>query len=271
MPVPRFITPHVIAPPATQPGRARRIRGLLRLLVCAGLLAAAAGAQASQPTPFSGGPLAATAPPGWTLQPAPKVERRTRYDLVRDGAKANAAIVLRAQADASAAQLRHGLFADLERTPLLRWRWRTDRVLAAADMTRKDAEDFAARICVYFDRDEDKLGFKERSLLKLARARYGDDLSAAALCYVWDNRLPAGTVRDNVYTPTVKMIVATSGGAQEGQWLPMQRDVAADYRLAFGTEPPRVVGISVGVDTDHTGERTVSYFGDLRFVAPGTR
>ena len=84
----------------------------------------------ARPTPFSSGPLAATAPPGWAVQTLPKVERQTRYDLVNDGGT----IVLRARADGSASSLRHGLFADPKQTPVLRWRWRTERVLEGAKM-----------------------------------------------------------------------------------------------------------------------------------------
>ena len=219
-----------------------------------------------RPTPFSSGPLAATAPPGWAVQTLPKVEHQTRYDLVNDGGT----IVLRARADASASSLRHGLFADPKLTPVLRWRWRTDRVLQGADITRKDGDDFSARLYVFFDRSEDSMSIKERTLFKLGRARYGNQLPSAALCYVWDNRQPVGKIFDNAYTSFVAMVVASSGEAQVGQWVSLQRNVAEDYRRAFNTDPPRIIGVAVSVDTDNTGEATTSYFGDIDFV-PATQ
>ena len=227
---------------------------------------AAHGRSIARPTPFSSGPLAATAPPGWAVQTLPKVERQTRYDLVNDSGR----IVLRARADGSASSLRHGLFADPKQTPVLRWRWRTERVLEDADLTRKEGDDFSARIYVFFDRSEDSMTFKEKTLFKLGRARYGDQLPSAALCYVWDNRQPVGTIRDNAYTPFVAMVVASSGGAQVGQWVSLQRNVAEDYRRAFNTDPPRIIGVAVSVDTDNTGEATTTYFGDIDFVAEKT-
>lgn len=217
----------------------------------------------ARPMPFSSGPLAATAPPGWAVQTLPKVERQTRYDLVDDGGT----IVLRARADASASSLRHGLFADPKLTPVLRWRWRTDRVLQGADITRKDGDDFSARIYVFFDRSVDSMTLKERTLFKLGRARYGDQLPSAALCYVWDNRHPVGKIFDNAYTAFVAMVVASSGDARAGQWVSLQRNVAEDYRRAFNTDPPRIIGVAVSVDTDNTGEATTTYFGDIEFVA----
>jgi hypothetical protein len=88
---------------------------------------------------------------------------------------------------------------------------------------------------------------------------------------VWDNKQPVGTIRNNAYTGFVKMVVATSGRTRQGDWVTLQRDVGADYRRAFGTAPPRITGIAIAVDTDNTGESTISYFGDIQFAATGAR
>lgn len=221
---------------------------------------------AAQPARFSGGTPAAALPQGWQVQAIPKVERQTRFDLVADAGTT----VLRARADDASASLRHALAIDPRATPLLRWRWKTDHVLDRADLTRKTGDDYAARLYVFFERTPAQMDFGERVAFKLGRARFGDQLPAAALCYVWDNRQPVGTLRDNAYTGFVKMIVATSGDARQGQWVALQRDVGDDYRRAFGTAAPRISGIAVAVDTDNTGESTISYFGDIRFDAAGT-
>ena len=138
-------------------------------------------------------------------------------------------------------------------------------MLASADMTRKSGDDYAARLYVFFDRKLEQMSFGERMLYRIGHSRYGDQLPTAALCYVWDNRQPIGTMRDNAYTGFVKMIVVSSGKAQQGHWLQVQRDVGADYRHAFGAAPPPINGIAVSVDTDNTGESTVTYFGDIAF------
>jgi len=220
-------------------------------------------ALAAQPARFSNAAVGATLPSGWNVLPIPGVERQTRFDLVT----AEGSTVLRARADNAAASLRARVDVDPATTGHLAWRWKTERVLAKADLTSKEGDDFAARLYVFFDRKPAQMTFAERVTYKLGRARYGDQLPAAALCYVWDNRLPVGTIRDNAYTGFVKMIVATSGKARQGDWVALQRDIAADYRRAFGTAPPRINGIAVAVDTDNTGESTVSWFGDIRFAA----
>lgn len=220
-----------------------------------------------RPTPFSSGPLAGTAPPGWALQTVPKAERQTFYDLVLD----DGTIVLRARADGSASSLRHGLFADPALTPTVRWRWRTQRVLEGGDMARKDSDDYAARMCVFFDRDPETLPLKERTRLKFDRARQGKQVPSATLCYVWDNRHPVGTIMDSPQTPLMALVVASSGNAQVGRWQSLQRDVIDDYHRAFNVAPSRIIGVSVGVDTDQTGESTTTWFGDVEFVGAPSR
>lgn len=247
----------------TRPSRWLRITTLAAALLAgahAPLTAAAPGLRA-QPTPFSAGPLGAEPPPGWMLQRLPKVERITRFDVIDDAGT----MVLRARSDNAAASLRHSLYADPKLTPILRWRWRTERLIGQADLTQKKGDDFPARLYVFFDRRTEQMSLKERTLFKLGQARFGNELPAAALCYVWDNRQPVDTLQDNAYTGFVKMVVVSSGSADLGRWVAFRRDVAADYRRAFGTEAPAIIGVAVSADTDNTGEIANTWFGDIRF------
>ena len=220
----------------------------------------------ARPTPFSSGPLAATAPPGWAVQTLPKVEHQTFYDLVNDGGT----IVLRARADGSASSLRHGMFVDPKQTPVMRWRWRTERMLQGADLADSDRDDQVARIYVYFERSEDAMTLKERARFKLGRARHGKQQLSAALCYVWDNRHPVDSIHESAETPFVALVVAANGDTPLGKWVSFKRDVTEDYRRAFNTDPKRIIGVAVSVDTDGTGETATTWFGDIDFV-PATQ
>lgn len=218
-------------------------------------------ALAAQPASFSGKAPAGALPTGWKVQPIPKVERQTRFDLV----DADGTTVLRARADNAAASLRYKMDIAPTANQQLHWRWKTDRVLDKADLKTKAGDDYATRLYVFFDRKPAQMSFGERIAYRLGRARYGDQIPSAALCYVWDNKQPVGTIRDNAYTGFVKMVVASSGKARQGQWVTLQRDITADYQRAFGTPAPRITGIAIAADTDNTGESTISYFGDIRF------
>ena len=72
-----------------------------------------------------------------------------------------------------------------------------------------------------------------------------------------------GTIVPNPYTDRVRMIVVESGAARLRQWLAYERDIVADYRQAFGEEPPPISGVAVMTDADNTGEEVVAYYGDI--------
>jgi len=185
----------------------------------------------------------------------------TRFDLVEDGGRT----VLRARADAAASGLARALRVDLRERPLLAWRWKVTRLVEKGNLARREGDDYAARLYVTFDLDPATLGAAERIKLALARAVWGERLPLAALCYVWDAHAPAGTFAPNAYTDRVWMVVADSGAAALGRWVGHLRDVAGDYRRAFGAEPPAVNAVIVSADTDNTRERAESYFADVEF------
>ena len=134
-----------------------------------------------------------------------------------------------------------------------------------------DNDDQVARIYVYFERSEDEMTLKERARFKLGRARKGKQQLSAALCYVWDNRHPVGSIFDSAETPFVAVVVAANGDAPLGKWISLQRDVTEDYHRAFNAAPTRITGIAVSVDTDDTGESATTWFGDIDFVAAPKR
>ena len=221
--------------------------------------AAAAGAESIEIGPFSKARAGAELPQGWSRYVLGRPERITEYDLVEQDGRT----VLRARADGSLAAVIYRVRADPARTPWLRWSWRVENVLRTADMLTKAGDDFPARVYVLFDYDERKLPLFERVKIAAARLIYGDPIPVAALCYVWDNRQPPGFTAWSAYTNRLRMIVARSGREQAGRWVEESHDVAADFRRAFGEEPPPIAAIVVAADTDNTGEKAVSYFGDI--------
>jgi hypothetical protein len=168
----------------------------------------------------------------------------------------------------AAATLYRPVKIDPARTPLVHWRWRVRNLIDGSDLKRKRGDDLPARLYVMFDYPLDRLPVVDRAKILLARSVAGDAVPAAALCYVWDGRLPPGTSLWSAYTDRVRLIVAESGSRRLGQWVTERRDVAADFRAAFGEDPPPISGIAIAADTDQTGETVRSWFGDIRFTGP---
>lgn len=186
----------------------------------------------------------------------------TRYTAERVDGRA----AVRIDAQGSYGNLVHELAGE---RPLrtLQWRWRMARPNERADLRSKAGDDVAARVCLSFDLPLERVPFVERQLLRLARARSGQALPAATLCWVWDRALPVGTVVENVYSRRVRMIVARNASHPARAWLDESHDVAAGWRAAFGDEadsPPPVRAVIVAGDSDNTGERTLAHVADLR-------
>lgn len=198
-------------------------------------------------------------PAEWQVSTVASIEQHTRYTLVADGGRT----VLRAEARASASGLTRKVRFDPAELPRLQWLWKIDQVIASADLNSKSGDDFPARLYVMFDYSLEKLSFSERNLLRLARTFSDPDLPAATLCYVWDNRTPPGSIVTSPYSSRVKVIVVESGNARAGQWVRFERDLAADFRAAFGDAAPPVSAIAIATDSDNTGTVAGAHYGDI--------
>ena len=235
---------------------------------CSGIIFAADNAISTEPvahlSPFSrSGPGEPPSP--WRVVGLPNNPSKplTQFDIAVVGGQS----VLRIQTDHSYANLVHKLSPAFSGASAhLHWRWRLDQPLLRADLTHRLGDDSAVKVCAAFDLPIEKLGFVERNFLKAARAASHEHLPAATLCYVWDHRLPAGTVLHNAYTHRIRFIVLDSGEQRLGQWVTHTQDLAADFHRAFGEESaemPPLLAILVGADSDNTADRSLAYVADI--------
>lgn len=234
----------------------------MRLLLFAGLLILST-AQADTPLEiarFSAGVEGQSIPEGWKVLTFPKVARHTSYQLVRDAG----AVVVKARSEASASGLAREIRIDPREYPVVRWRWKIENLLAKGDITRKEGDDYPARLYITFEYQPDKVGLGKRARYRAGRLIFGD-IPIAALNYVWDGSAPAGTFADNAYTDFARMVVVRSGAQALGTWVEEERNVYEDYRKAFGEEPPMIKGVAIMTDTDNTGESATTYYGDIAF------
>lgn len=214
--------------------------------------------------PFSSGSAGGAFPSGWRIATLPNVAA-TRFRMVHK----HGVVAVQMDAGNAAATLYRPVRIDPAKTPILRWYWRVRNLIVGADLRRKQGDDLPARLYVMFDYPMERLSMLDRTKLLLARFVSGNLVPTAALCYVWDGKLPAGTEMWNAYTDRVRMIVVESGSRRLGQWVTEERDVAADFRSAFGASLPPISGIAIAADTDQTGATVRSWFGDISFSARG--
>lgn len=199
---------------------------------------------------------------GWGVVGLPKQKPPlTRFDAVRiDGRHA-----LRVRAEASYGNLVHELPAGAAPRRIA-WAWRLEVPNTAADLSRKTGDDTAVRVCMSFDLPLAQLPFFERQRLQLARTVSGERLPAATLCWVWAPNEEPGRVIANAYSARVRYLVLRGRGEATGGWAAESRDVAADFRRAFGDESttvPAATAVAVAGDADNTGASSLAYVADL--------
>ncbi|MDD2851396.1 MAG: DUF3047 domain-containing protein [Desulfuromonadaceae bacterium] len=173
---------------------------------------------------------------GWE----PKVFKGiTEYQPVKD----HATVVVRAVSNASASGLVKNISFSPAKYRYLRWSWKIARTVAGGDEQTRNGDDYAARVYVLFP------------------GHFFWQMKA--INYIWANKLSKGKSTPNAYTANAMMIAVESGNEKSGQWLTEERDLRADYRALFGTEPPDAKAVAIMTDTDNTGGTARAWYGEI--------
>ena len=238
------------------------LAGILVLLV---LTVASVGRADSPPVlevgKFSAASEGNALPDGWKPLTFKKIERHTRYKVVKDGD----VVAVKAVSEASSSGLTREIKINPKEYPIVQWRWKVANVLKKGDVTKKEGDDSPARIYITFEYDAGKVGFFDKAKYEAARLLYGQYPPLGAINYIWESKAPKGTVAPNPFTEQVKMIVVESGAERLNQWVNEERNIYEDYKKAFGEEPSMISGVAIMTDTDNTGESATAYYGDIVF------
>lgn len=210
---------------------------------------------------FSRATVGQSVPDGWKPLTFKKIPAQTKYEVINDGD----VTVVKASSDASASGLIKEVKIDPRKYPIVRWRWKVENLLTNSDATRKDGDDYPARLYITFEYDPDKVSVGKTLKYRAGRVLFGD-IPIAAINYVWERKAPVGAIIDNAYTDFVKMVVVESGPQKLGMWIDEERNIYEDYKKAFGEEPSMINGVAIMSDTDNTKERATAYYGDITFV-----
>jgi hypothetical protein len=199
---------------------------------------------------------------GWEPLEFPNIEKHSSYRLlVEDGVQ-----VIKAETAGGASGLIARLNVQPQDSLILRWRWKVSNVFEKGDARSKSGDDYPARIYVAFEFQPGKAGFFERAKRKAVEVVFRETLPGNAINYIWANQLPVGEWVSNPYTDKTRMLAVSSGEEKAGDWISIERDIMADYRKAFGEEPPPIVGIAIMSDSDNTGEKASAWYGDIQLT-----
>lgn len=163
----------------------------------------------------------------------------TEYRLLKE----NGHTVVKASSSNAASGLIRKLRFQPSKYRFLRWTWKISHTVEGGDERAKAGDDYAARVYVVFP------------------GRYFWQMKA--INYIWANKLAKGNSISSTYASDSKMVAVESGNAKAGQWIAEERDLLADYRLLFGTDPPEADAIAIMTDTDNTGGVAEAWYGDI--------
>lgn len=151
---------------------------------------------------------------------------------------------LSAESDGSDVQLGIGLRKEHKELPILSWRWRVRQLPKGGDERQSATLDSAASVYAVF----------------------GSRLFPRILKYVWSTSVPAGNSFEHPGSGRMVIFVISSGARALGQWQQVNRDLAADYKAAFGSAPPDLIGIGVKTDADSTRTSAQADYDDIRLT-----
>ncbi len=163
----------------------------------------------------------------------------TQYTFVKEGDTT----VLKAYSKDAASGLFKKIKVDPAQYPVIRWSWKIDHTLKKEDATKKEGDDFAARVYVIFP----SIFFWKTK----------------AIIYVWSAKLPKGTSMRNPYSSKVIFVPVESGDEHVGKWVHEERNYYEDYRKLFGGDPPRLGAVAIMTDTDNTRDEVTAWYGDI--------
>ena len=170
---------------------------------------------------------------------------------------------MRADAVSSASMLRRTVRIAPQDLGQVKFSWQVPSLIGAADLNSRDKSDSPVRLVLAFEGDRSRFSAKDAMLSELSHALTGEPMPYATLMYVWSNTLPAGTVVKSRRTDRIQKLVVESGRKNLNAWLNYERDVAADFELAFGERPGALVGVGLMTDSDNTRTTAQAWYGSV--------
>ena len=186
-------------------------------------------------------------PAGWKLVKKPGTKPAT-FTVEQDPAKNGP--FLRMEADRGSASLITVVKnVDLRKTPVLRWKWRVEKLPAGADGRVRSKDDQAIGIYV----------------------GTGSALNNKSVSYRWDTETPPGTEGTASYgLGGIKIkwfTLRNKEDAAKDGWITEERNVAEDFKSAWGFYPDTIY-ISVSCNSQYTRSQAEADLGEMELVSP---
>lgn len=137
-------------------------------------------------------------------------------------------------------------YIDISQFSYLNFEWMVELLPEGGDVRFKNKDDQSAQIYVIVPSFPEMVNFK-------------------GIGYIWDAQAPKG-VYNSTKTGNIKYVVLRSGSYELNRLIKEKVNVYEDFKKLWNMElKKRKIVIALGIDSDDTKSRAVSYFGDIYF------
>ena len=135
---------------------------------------------------------------------------------------------------------------DVHKFPYLSWRWKASRLPEGGDIRNRETDEQAGQVYVVFP-------------------KFPSPVNTRSVGYIWDSQAPAGLSGTSTAYSNMKYVVLQSGSAKLNQWISEARNVYDDYQKLFQEEPPKVGGVMLYINTQHSKSSAEIFYADIFF------
>jgi hypothetical protein len=129
----------------------------------------------------------------WRPVTFPKIPAHTTYEIQKEDVRS----MLVAKSKDSASGIVSMETFNVQKHPVMRWRWKITNVYANGNIRRKSGDDYPMRVCVVFTYDPNTASSRMRLKYDLAKPVHGEYPPDSSLNYVWANRSSVRLSRAN--------------------------------------------------------------------------
>lgn len=198
---------------------------------------------------FTSPALPGGAPEGWSLE---KKTGKPSMIMEKDGDTFYLHLISLGD---SSFGIRKEAKVDVKKFPILRWRWKVNKLPLGGDVRKSSVDDQAVQIYI---------AFRETGFSRL--------LNPPIIGYIWDNEAPKGWTGKSMQIggSKVRYIVLRNKTDKTGNWYTERRNIYQDYKKLFndikGGEPQELTtGLQIYINSQRTKSPAESLIGEIYF------
>jgi hypothetical protein len=150
--------------------------------------------------------------------------------------------VLNVKSDDASFYFQKKVDIDLKKYEVVSWKWKVITNPKGGDVRKSATDDQAIQVIFAFE------------------GKY-------LISYVWDPTAPVGYSKDSSipFLVAQKILVLESGETNVNKWMEIRRDIKADFKKLYKKDAPKLVGVAVQANSQHTDTKCEALLSPVTF------